>query len=215
MFRVQLLKDASEEQINSAVEIFCICMKNDIATICLAGGDVALVAPMIRSLLRAGREFGEFYVATDEKENIIGFALYAPPGQAAYSTEEQRAMGFNDFWAQVSDVGKEYYKTHLNGEWKEYVNETLQSPTAIRDTYWLSMLMVHPSHRRQGVARALIQPVREIVAMTGARFTLHTADARNVVKYQGLGFELLKERTFWSPWGDWPAYIFVLPRHRA
>ncbi|OCH89144.1 hypothetical protein OBBRIDRAFT_778949 [Obba rivulosa] len=211
MFNVQLVENPSDEQIESAVEISCICMQNDIAFLCLAGGDKTLMAPMTRALLRAGREFGQLYTATDEQGKMVGFALYAPPGKTAYMTEEQRAMGFNDFWAQVSDVGKDYYRTHLKGEWAEFVNKTLRSPAAIRDTWWLSLLMVRPEHHRQGIGRALIQPVRDIVVKTGGCFAFNAADVQNVVKYQRMGFELLDERVFWSPWGDWPTYVFAFP----
>ena len=58
----------------------------DLAAISLSGADPALMEPMVRCALRACVNSGEFYTATDEVGEVIGYSLWMPPDQDLFST---------------------------------------------------------------------------------------------------------------------------------
>ncbi|KAI0948922.1 hypothetical protein AcW1_008662 [Taiwanofungus camphoratus] len=69
---------------------------------------------MARSILLAGILDGEYYAATDEDGRLVAYALWMPPGQDMLSTPEERKLGFNDFFARLSEEGREYYKSAVD-----------------------------------------------------------------------------------------------------
>ncbi len=87
------------------------------------------------ALLRVGSLYGEYYEATDDKGNLLGFTMWMPPGQEMFSTlvspaliypsskpagciliiyrEEQRRLGFNNFMQMLSSEAEVYFKTKV------------------------------------------------------------------------------------------------------
>jgi len=88
------------------------------------------------ALLRAGVHSGQYYEATDEGGELIGYTLWMPPGQEMFSTyvynpmdltvvncslywisrirEGQRALGFNEFMSKLSSEAANYFKTKVS-----------------------------------------------------------------------------------------------------
>ena len=59
----------------------------DVAVLSLAGGEPALIPDMIRATLKAGIfAAGEYYTASNEKGEMVGFTMWMPPGQEMFST---------------------------------------------------------------------------------------------------------------------------------
>lgn len=53
----------------------------------LVGGDKTLLGPMVRSMIKAAlHAAGEFYPALDENGELIGYALWMPPGRDLFDT---------------------------------------------------------------------------------------------------------------------------------
>jgi len=74
-------------RISSVISFIYLHQSNvDNAAISLAGGDFSLIKLQAAAMLRAGALAGEFYTATNENGEIIGYTLWMPPGQEIFST---------------------------------------------------------------------------------------------------------------------------------
>lgn len=59
----------------------------DNAGISLVGGEKALLGPMVNSMIKAAlHAAGEFYPALDENGELVGYALWMPPGRDLFDT---------------------------------------------------------------------------------------------------------------------------------
>ncbi|EGO00642.1 hypothetical protein SERLA73DRAFT_178507 [Serpula lacrymans var. lacrymans S7.3] len=206
---VQRVERPSETQIEASVALFVSCMKDNIAALSLSGCDATLLDPMARSTLMAGILAGEYYNATDESGDVVGFALWMPPGEEMFSKPEQRELGLNDFMARLPEVGRDYYKNTYSAVFLDFVSSCL-GPTGKRDAWWLHMLMVHPERQRQGIGRALVGPVLEKATQKGEVLALSTTTHTNVPIYTAMGFKEMGGRTVPSPLGEWPLHVFSL-----
>jgi len=70
----------------------------DIAALSLSGGEAALIPEMARAILKAGIfAAGEYYTATNDKGEIVGFAMWMPPGQEMFSTSVASILFFDRY----------------------------------------------------------------------------------------------------------------------
>ena len=58
-----------------------------VAVLSLSGGEPTLIPDLARATLKAGIfAAGEFYTATNDEGDIVGFTMWMPPGQELFST---------------------------------------------------------------------------------------------------------------------------------
>ncbi|CCM03880.1 uncharacterized protein FIBRA_06031 [Fibroporia radiculosa] len=199
----------SEEQIEEAVEVFAANMFDDPATKAFCGGDMSLMHPFTRAGIRAGILAGEFYAATDESTGrLVGYALCLPPGQVLLSTPEQRALGFDDFFAKLPKDVQEFWGT-VGKRFGDFLADTL-GPTGRIDSWYMNHIFVLPEWQGQGIATSVIAQVREKAVKNGDTVALSATNPYNVPIYQALGFDLKGEMMVTSAWGDYPIYAFSL-----
>ncbi|KAF8662780.1 hypothetical protein AX14_007010 [Amanita brunnescens Koide BX004] len=209
-FTYRHVPNPTDEQVEASVALFTDLMKDDVAVLSLAGGEPALIPDMIRATLKAGIfAAGEYYTASNEKGEMVGFTMWMPPGQEMFSTPEQRALGLDDFMSKLPEIGKEFYKKTYMARFPNFVNELL-GPTGKVDSWWLHMAMVRRDSQRKGIATTLIDLVREKAAASGATIALSTTADANVPFYEGYGLDKKGHTTVPSPWGEWPIYVFAL-----
>ncbi|KAF8346127.1 hypothetical protein F5887DRAFT_884016, partial [Amanita rubescens] len=218
----------ADEEIEESVALFADLMANDMAALSLSGGEAALIPELARAMLKAGIfAAGEYYTATNDKGEIVGFTMWMPPGQEMFSTPEQRALGLNDFMTKLPEIGKDFYKKTVrfyrriyeadmfnkyDSTWSRFptfVNELL-GPTGKIDSWWLHMAMVRRDYQCKRIGKTLIDLVREKAAASGATMALSTTADANVPFYKSYGFDQKGHITIPSPWGEWPLYVFAL-----
>lgn len=199
----------SDARVEEAIDLFYDLMKDDKAMISLTGGQASQIPSMGRAMLRAGIHSGEYYEAVDENDSLIGFLMTMPPGRDLFSTEEQRVLGLTEFMSNLSDAGKEYYKTTYLAEFPAFVNACL-GPTGKLDSWYLHMLMIKREYQGKGVGKGLIGKVVGKASRSGDVMAISTTTSVNATIYQRCGFKLHDMRIMPSPWGEWPLYIFSL-----
>ncbi|KZT74618.1 hypothetical protein DAEQUDRAFT_201698 [Daedalea quercina L-15889] len=194
MSRVQIIRvqDLTKQQLDDFEAIFVLDMSDAPAIISICGGNRDLIGPMGRGIILAATLGGEIYAATAESGEIVGFAVWMPPGQEILSTPEQRKLGWDDFWSKLSEEGKDWFTN-----------------TGKQDSWYLILLMVHPNYQGQGIARKIVDIVRKKASMQGSMMALSTSQPRNIPIYEALDFELRGNKIIPSPWGDWPSYVFT------
>ncbi|EIM91772.1 uncharacterized protein STEHIDRAFT_37341, partial [Stereum hirsutum FP-91666 SS1] len=82
----------------------------DIAAKVFTGGDLSLSEVMWRSMVRAGFHSGAVYVASHSSDltDIVSIGVWFGPGEVLYATEEQRALGFNEFFSKIAPEYQEW-----------------------------------------------------------------------------------------------------------
>jgi len=208
-FTVQRVENPNEEQINISSDLFYDLMKDNQGAISLSGGDKSLMKLQALAIIRAGAFAGEYYTATNSDGELVGYALWMPPGKELFSTEEERKLGFTEFMTRLPEEGKEYFRTTYLAHFPGFVNSIL-GPTGKLDSWWLHMAMVRSNYQRKGITRALINVIREKAAKSGDTLACSTTNDDNVPVYVALGFTHRGKKIMPSPWGDWPVHLFSL-----
>ncbi|KAF9055667.1 hypothetical protein BJ165DRAFT_1521662 [Panaeolus papilionaceus] len=208
-YTVQRVENPSEELISNAVDLFYSVMHQDKAALSLCGGDISLFKLQLTAMVKAIALDGEIYTATDEDGKLLGYTAWMPPGQEMFSTEQQRALGLNEFLSRISPAGMDYFKNTYLARFPAFVNQHL-GPTGKIDSWWLHNAAVVPEHQRKGIARALVNLVKEKAKAKGEVLATSTTTDSNVPVYVGLGFHHHGTLPMPSPWGDWPLHVFSL-----
>ncbi|CAA7265027.1 unnamed protein product [Cyclocybe aegerita] len=177
-FTVKRVESSTNERLEVAAELFTDLMKDNLGAISLAGGEDSLMPLQALALLRAGVHSGEYYEASNEQGELVGYTLWMPPGQEMFSTEEQKQLGLYEFMAKLSDEAKEYYRTKYMAEFPGFV-ASLLGPMGKLDSWWLHMAMIRRDYQRQGVFRALLSLVREKAAAAGQYLATCTTNDDN------------------------------------
>jgi len=206
---VKLLENATDADVQQALDIFTNLMEHDAAAKAIAGGEVDLIPAFAESMIKAiAFAGGHMYVARNEKGDIVGFALWIPPGHDLFNTPEQCELGFDDFMGRLSDAGKRYYAETLGSEFPKFINRSVGISDAGGNCYWCHMAMVRKDYQRQGICRALFRLADEEASKTGSTVAFTTTDEINVTIYTKLGYQVKGHTVMKSPWGDWEAWSF-------
>ncbi|KAJ6629286.1 hypothetical protein B0H10DRAFT_1359576 [Mycena sp. CBHHK59/15] len=79
----------------------------------MVGDDDSLKDPVFRAMIRAGELDGEVYLATEiGSMKVVGVAVWFPPGKSLFATEEQRALGFDEFFEKLSPEIKKFLERY-------------------------------------------------------------------------------------------------------
>lgn len=87
------------------------------------------------AILRAGVHSGEYYEATNDKGELVGYTMWMPPGNEIFSTsvsifyvlvvfgiglslnyeisEEQKNLGYYEFMSRLSDEAQGYFNSKV------------------------------------------------------------------------------------------------------
>ncbi|KAI0710838.1 hypothetical protein C8Q76DRAFT_624252, partial [Earliella scabrosa] len=184
----------------------------DPSAIALTGGDISLIPDLGRAMIRdlaLCPGVGQLFTARDETGALVGFTLFALPGQVMCSTPEQQAYGLLELMGTMSDEGQKYYADTMNTDVPTAIDEVLGIENAMRNTYWCNFAMVRADYQGRGIAKTLFEMASQEAAKLGATMALTTTNIRNVSIYQKIGFKLYGERMYPSPWGEWPLWFFA------
>lgn len=130
----------------------------EVSTYILCGGDRTLFKSLGLATIRAGILDGEFYAATDDSGDVLGYVMTMPRGKLLYSTyvrvhngvedkpltsthrnsEEQRKLGYDDFTSRLSEEGKAYYSDFVSD-----LQQSAQCPVANRCTVRQNIPSIH------------------------------------------------------------------------
>ncbi|KAI0685688.1 hypothetical protein C8T65DRAFT_747825 [Cerioporus squamosus] len=187
---------------------------DDPGLLALVGNDPSLIPVLVGTWVEDGAIIGELWTAT-EGDELVGFMMWTPPARLPKSREkEERLKMQQPLLDALSPEGLEYYKSTYYHEFPTFVTQSL-APLDFTDVWWLRAAMVRADRQRRGIARALLEPVRQKTSTLGLNIACSTTRARNVAVYEGLGFESRGMREMVSPWHTWPLYVFFLPPQKS
>ncbi|EED78908.1 predicted protein [Postia placenta Mad-698-R] len=149
------------------------------------------------------------YAAIDESNTLVGFAMWMPPGRVPLTTEEERQLGWNQFWKKLSPEGREYCENVLAKDFSKFLEESFGFSDVQESTYWCSFAMIREDYQNKGVATAIFDLVYAKAKETGAIMALGTSLEMTSKIYQSMGFEQKGFRVTPSPWKDWTNYVLM------
>ena len=154
--------------------------------------------------VRYGALFGEVYAARAAGD-LLGVAVWLPPGQHRASPERIAAAGFPELGELIDPEPLERF-----ARLQAYVAE-VHERDAPADHWYLTLVGVDPAHRRRGVGGALLRPVLARADHAGLSCYLETFAEENLAFYGRLGFAVVTAGTeqtsgvrFWTMRGDPP-----------
>ncbi|KAJ7486851.1 hypothetical protein FB451DRAFT_1168234 [Mycena latifolia] len=153
-------------------------------------GDASLVPEAIGAYLKGGLVGGLVYFAENESAEIVGVAIWFPPGTTALGTPEQRAAGWDQLTAKLSEKCRSWWPDFLGYLYDDFVENTL-GPGVMLGAYHLQVLGIHPDYQRQGIARKMLEIVEEQARANNAICVLETVlEQWAKVVYKALGYEI-------------------------
>ncbi|KAI3600709.1 hypothetical protein WG66_014170 [Moniliophthora roreri] len=123
----------------TSIHVRAYAMK-DPAIKMMLGGNWSLAADLGRAMIRAVLLAGEVYAVKNEENEIVSFGLWTRPGATTFSTEEQKALGFNAFFEKLSPAAKHWWMH-----------------TEVSKRWWCSNLVTDPDYQGRGYATAIVQ----------------------------------------------------------
>ncbi|KAJ6460370.1 hypothetical protein C8R47DRAFT_994075 [Mycena vitilis] len=134
----------------------------------MVGGDNAdLKGQIFRAMMRAGELGGEVYFAIDDGSNqVVGVAVWFPPGKLLFDTEEQRTLGFDDLMNQLSIETKKFWAESYAPVVENFLaDEKLLGPEGTRNSYYLNLLATDPAYQKKHIASTLLKTVHDKVRL--------------------------------------------------
>ncbi|KAF9807757.1 hypothetical protein IEO21_08071 [Rhodonia placenta] len=157
-----------EKLVEEAVQLVVKLMRN--------GGNLDLFPDWARSIVAASAFIsGEMYAAIDESNTLVGFAMWMPPGRVPLTTEEERQLGWNQFWKKLSPEGRDYTENVLGKDFPKFLEKSFGFPDVQESTYWCSFAMIREDYQNKGVATAIFDLVYAKAKETGAIMALGTS----------------------------------------
>ncbi|EPQ52571.1 hypothetical protein GLOTRDRAFT_46618, partial [Gloeophyllum trabeum ATCC 11539] len=126
----------------------------------LVGGDWSLHSPLFRAMIRASALEGEIYVVKDpESKVIVSSGFWFPPRRELFGTEDQRALGFNDFFSKLSPESQYWWQNTYPQTMDKFNADTWNKEAHKR--WWCFHLATDPKHQNRGYGTAIVNFVFE------------------------------------------------------
>ncbi|KAF5318820.1 hypothetical protein D9619_010803 [Psilocybe cf. subviscida] len=156
---VRRLINASDDEIEQCTSVLCDAFDGDPFTSILLGGDVSLQPQEIRANVCAALIGpGQVHILEigNEVSDIVGVAIWYPPGARAFASEEERAAGWDQFLAEIP--------LSLRSWWLDYFVPTISGlsgkalgPTYLLNSWHLHLFGVLKAHQGKKYGRILFE----------------------------------------------------------
>ncbi|KAJ7178753.1 hypothetical protein C8R43DRAFT_974346 [Mycena crocata] len=210
-FQVDLKSKLSEGELEQAVEICLRAYAGERATDSMVGGDESLKDPIFRAMIRAGELDGEVYLATEsESKQVVGIAMWFPPGKSLFETEEQRALGFDDFIKQLSPETKAFWDNTYVPVVDRFLAGVI-GPNGTRDSQYLNLLATDPAFQKKGIATMLLKTVHNRFAEieTPPMLAHCAANEPNARFYEACGYTVKGRMEMEASTGGYPVIVLT------
>ncbi|KZT23823.1 hypothetical protein NEOLEDRAFT_1135981 [Neolentinus lepideus HHB14362 ss-1] len=170
----------------------------------MVGGDWSLHPILLRAMLRAGALEDVIYVVMNKHtEEIVTVSLWFPPGRQLFSTDDQKALGFNDFMTKISPEAKKWWSTTYVTLLRDFRRDIFSDEEGTR-RWWCPWFTTDPNFQQRGFGTALITTIYNKAALHGGFLGLMTDREVNVPKYLAMGFGIRGRINADAPTGDFP-----------
>ncbi|KAJ7844407.1 hypothetical protein B0H14DRAFT_2776814 [Mycena olivaceomarginata] len=177
----------------------------------MVGGNESLKALIWRAMIHASLLAGEVYFATDNSSHkVVGVALWFPPGKSLFDSEEQRALGFDDFMQKLTPETQDFWANSYVPEVEKFLAEVI-GPNGTRDSQYLNLLATDPAFQKIGIATTLLKTVHARFAESDAppMFAHCAANEKNARFYESCGYTVRGKMFLEAPTGGYPVIVLT------
>ncbi|KAJ7039530.1 hypothetical protein C8F04DRAFT_1085594 [Mycena alexandri] len=177
----------------------------------MVGGDESLKDPIFRAMIRAGELAGEVYFATDDNtQQVVGVAVWFPPGKSLFESEGQRGLGFDDFMTKLSPETSAFWSNAYVPVVDKFLEEVLGAD-GTRNSQYLNQLATDPRFQRKGIATMLLKTVHDKFADsdTPPLFAHCAANEKNARFYESCGYTVRGQIHLDAPTGGYPVIVLT------
>ncbi|KAF4616674.1 hypothetical protein D9613_008620 [Agrocybe pediades] len=207
---VKDLIDPTESEIEQVVTVLIDAFDGDPFTSILLGGHLELAHAELLANVRAALIGGQVHVITvgPSAQDIIGVAVWYPPGSSVFASEEERSVGWNQFLETVP--------LWLKNWWMDYFIPTVSqlSARALGPQYSLNAWHLHlfgvmKKHHRKGYGKAVFRFAEERVSAACKPIMVETTTEVDVEIYTKLGFRTVGKTGITSPIANANMWLMV------
>ncbi|KAJ7352499.1 hypothetical protein DFH08DRAFT_859145 [Mycena albidolilacea] len=210
-FQVQLKTQTSEQELDEAVDVCVRAYIGELASNSMVGGNESLKTLIWSAMIRAGLLAGEVYFAIDNSsKKVVGVAVWFPPGKSLFDSEEQRALGFDDFMQKLTPETQDFWANSYVPEVENFLAEVI-GPNGTRDSQYLSLLATDPAFQKKGIATTLLKTVHAKFAESDAplMFAHCAANEKNARFYESCGYTVRGKMFLEAPTGGYPVIVLT------
>ncbi|KAL4258379.1 hypothetical protein AB1N83_008837 [Pleurotus pulmonarius] len=153
----RVLVRPADDQVESIVGVIRRAFKGDITLSSMTGRNVNLEALLLRSMVRAAALEGTIYVVTDVYNTILSVGVCFQPGTRMFSSEAQRALGWDEFFQKISEEARDWWTTQIFRKHREALNDHLGAHYL--DSWFANIIATDPEHQRKGYATSIVRAV--------------------------------------------------------
>ncbi|KAG7096372.1 hypothetical protein E1B28_003816 [Marasmius oreades] len=199
---VHCILSLTEEELEQAVNLHLAAYEGDTAIKIMIGGDWSLHPLLARAMLRAALLEGHMYAVKDDETNaIVSFGLWFEPGVVIFSTEAQRALGYDELFRKLKPEVQHWWTNAYPETIKKY-GEPLFTEQQKTKRWWCANLVTDLNHQGRGHATAIVNAVRSKASESDNFIALATHTALNVSKYKAMGLREVGDHILPSPIQD-------------
>jgi len=210
-FTIRRITSPSETDIENATNVLATAFEKDECAAIFTTRDPKMAVPFHRMKVTAGFLAGEVHVAEDADDNVIGVAIWFPPGREMLDSEDQLQQALEPFTSRFSIEVREWWDEmfdEFSPEYNDFMAASLGAG-AVRKSWTLQVIAVVPEHHHKGVAKALVGTVREKANNDGFAITLEAEQPHNVHIYERLGFQAMGNQEFSNKYGSFTVWAMI------
>ncbi|KAF9445731.1 hypothetical protein P691DRAFT_762246 [Macrolepiota fuliginosa MF-IS2] len=159
----------------------------------MVGGRHELRQLTFRACIRAGIVGGKFYVALTETDEVVGTAVWYPPGYDFLSDEKQQQEGAIELMSTLEKIDPDLYAWWINTLLPlnaETSNKYLGKDFKVNN--WnLYSLAVAPRFQGKGISRLLVKIGEDQAAAQGLSTCFEAESEKNLIIYERLGYRVV------------------------
>jgi len=183
---MSLIHSLKADELDALVHMCARAFSKDDGVLACLGGNWSLATDFFSAMTRATLLEGQIYAVKDH-DRIVSVGFWFEPGTFLWTTEEQRAVGFNDFFNKLSPEAQNWW-TDTYPEAVRLHGEVLFTEEERTRRWWCSNLATDPGYEGRGYATAIVNAVYDKAVKTRTFIALATGTDTNVQKYLSMGF---------------------------
>ncbi|KAF8198633.1 hypothetical protein BJ912DRAFT_31558 [Pholiota molesta] len=184
--------------------------KDDPFSTVLLGGDLSLAPAEFDAQIRATLIGGAVHTLMlgPAAEDIVGVALWYPPGKSLFATAEARAAGWDQFLASIPESTRTWWTEYFGPAMGKMSEDSLGAGYSL-NAWHLHIFGVLPGHQGKGYGRALFEFAERQAKATHSNLVVETTTEVDVKIYTRLGFHICGGIDLKSDYGNPHVYLMV------
>ncbi|KAK0493627.1 hypothetical protein EDD18DRAFT_1464782 [Armillaria luteobubalina] len=158
----------------------------------MSGGNKAIYGLFFRAVTRALVLEGKIWLAVSDSR-IVGVLGGFGPGKFLWATQAQRALGFDDAYARLSEETRDWWQNIYGPQIKEFMDGALEETPEFKaslDGWMTPFLAVNPPYQRRGIATAMFKGMTSQAIHDKAIMVVSADNDLNAHIYETFGFQL-------------------------